>query len=118
MTTTTLTLIEPPASDEAPDTHPGELSPLLGFVPVAGPPAFAVVGLGAVLLLLLVPPIALVATLIGLALVVAAALAALAGLAAAIVAAPVLLVRRLRGLRLGDFSLPVLRVRNMKVRRV
>ena len=47
-----------------------------------------------------------------------AALVALVVLAAAIVAAPVLLVRRLRGYRLGHFSLPVLRVRNVKVRRV
>jgi len=111
-------LIEPPAPDTergAPHLpEPGELPPLLGFVPVAGPPAFVFVGFGAVLLLLLVPPIALVATLAGVALVVATALVTLG----AILAAPLLLVRYLRGHPLGHFSLAVPRLRRLKVRRV
>ena len=76
------------------------------------------VGFGVVLLLLLVPPLTLVATLMAVALVVAAALVALVALAGAILAAPFLLVRRLRGHRLPHFSLPVPRVHKVKVRRV
>jgi hypothetical protein len=127
---TATALIQPPASDDAPDTLPAAshlpdhresfsaLSPLLGFVPVAGPPAFVVVGFGVVLLLLLVPPIALVATLMGVALVVAAALTVLVAVAGAILRAPFLLIRVLRGRPLGHFSLSVPQIRKVKVRRV
>ena len=111
-------LIDPPAPDtERGALHlpePSELPPLLDFVPVAGPPAFVYLGFGAVLLLLLVPPLALVATLAGVALVVATALVTLG----AILAAPLLLVRYLRGHPLGHFSLAVPRLRRLKVRRV
>ena len=124
---TATALIEPPASDDAPDSRPGAshlldpgqllagLPPLLSVVPVAGPAAFVYVGFGAVLLLLLVPPLALLVTLAGVALVVTAALVALGVVAVAIVQAPFLLARRLRGRR---FSLPVPHVRSVKVRRV
>jgi hypothetical protein len=127
---TNSSLIEPPASDDAPDTQPAvshlpdhgeplcELSPLLGFVPVAGPPAFVLASFGVVLLLLLVPPITLVATLMGVALVVAAALATLVVVAGAILRAPFLLVRYLRGHSLRQFSPPVPHVRKLNARRV
>jgi hypothetical protein len=94
------------------------LPPLLSLVPVAGPDVLAYVGFGVVLLLLLVPPITLLATLIAVAVVVAAALAVLAVLALAIFRAPFLLVRLIRGHRLGDFSMPVPRVHHVKARRV
>ena len=96
---------------------PGELSPLLGLVPLAGPPVLVLAGFGAVVLLLLVPPLALLATFLGAALVVVATLVALVVLAGAIVAAPVLLVRRFRGYRLGHLSVSMPRVRNVKARR-
>ena len=76
------------------------------------------VGFGVVLLLLLVPPLTLVATLMAVALLVAGTVVALVSLAAAILATPFLIVRRLRGHRLPHFSLPVLRFAKVKVRRV
>ena len=100
-----------------PPPDAGDL-PLLGVVPQAGPAVFAYVAFGFVLLLLLVPPIALLATMVGVALVVAAALVVLAMLAAAVLGAPILLVRRLRGHHLGHLSLPVAHVRRLKLRRV
>jgi hypothetical protein len=123
---TTTALIEPPASADVPDTQPrashllisGDLPPLLSIVPTAGPAFFVYVGFGVALLLLLVPPIALVATLVGVALVLAAALAALVAVAGAIVGAPFLLVRYLRTHPLRQLSLPVLHVRKLKARRV
>ena len=115
---TTTALIEPPEALHDSDGLLAGLSPLLGFVPQAGPPIFVYAGFGAVLLLLLVPPFALLATLIAVALVVAVSLVAFAALAGAILAAPVLLVRGLRGHRLPGFSLPVPRVHRVKVRRV
>lgn len=120
-------LIEPPVSDHAPDSRPAAsprldagqllagLPPLLSVVPVAGPAVFAYVAFGLVLLLLLVPPLALLATLAGVALVAAAALAALGAIVVAIVEAPFLLARRLRGHR---FSVTMPQARNLKVRRV
>jgi len=66
----------------------GELPPLLDLVPVAGPPVYVLLGFGGVLLFLLVPPLALVATLAAVALVVGAVLVTLG----AIVAAPFLLI--------------------------
>jgi hypothetical protein len=123
-------LIEPSASDVPADRQPGlsdvldsgallaGLPPLLSVVPVAGPELLAYVGFGVVLLLLLVPPIALLATLVAVAVVVAAALAVLAVLAVAIFRAPFLLVRLIRTHRLGDLSMPVPRVHHVKARRV
>ena len=70
------------------------------------------------LLLLLVPPLALVATLMGVALVMATALVVLIALAVAIFRAPFALVRALRGHPVGHFSLPVPQMRKVKVRRV
>jgi hypothetical protein len=126
MTATALT--EPPASDDAPDTQPSAshlldqlqagLPPLLSVVPQAGPPVYVYAGFGVVLLLLLVPPLTLLATVVGVALVMAAALVALGVLAVAIVEAPFLLVRFLRGHRLRHFSLPVPHLRKLKARRV
>ena len=123
---TATALIEPPVSDNAPDTQSsasrqldfGGLPHLLSVVPVAGPAVSAYVGFGAVLLLLLVPPLALLATLMGVALVVATALVVLVALAVAILQAPFLLVRFLRRHRLGHFSLPVPQMSKVKVRRV
>jgi hypothetical protein len=123
---TTTALIAPPASADAPDTRSrasellvsGDLPPLLSIVPCAGPPVFAYMGFGVVLLLLFVPPITLVATLMGVALVVTAALAALIVVAGAILRAPFLLVRFLRGHQLRRPSLPVPHVRKLNARRV
>ena len=114
------TLIESPVSGTAPETRPSSssLPPLLGVVPVAGPAAFVYVGFGVVLLLLLVPPLTLLVTVVGFALVVATALVALVVLVAAIIKAPFLLVGVLRGRRLGHISLPVPQVSNVRVRRV
>ena len=116
MTTTALT--EPPEHLHDSDEPLQGLPPLLDLVPQAGPPVFIYAGFGLVLLLLLVPPITLVATLIGVALLAAAVLAAIVMLAGAILAAPVLLVHRLRGHSLPHFSLPVPHLHKVKVRRV
>jgi hypothetical protein len=127
---TTTALIEAPRSADAlgnqareslvPDA--GErlagLPPLLSVVPQAGPAVFVYVGFGFVLLLLLVPPITLVVTLMGVMLLGAAALVALVTLVAAALAAPFLLVRRLHAHPPRPFSLPVPRLRELKVRRV
>jgi hypothetical protein len=127
---TTTALIAPPANGDAsgataPGSHLhhsgdllGNLPALLSVVPEAGPPVFAYVGFGLVLLLLLVPPFTLLATLLAVALVVAAALAALVVLAVAILEVPFLLGRCLRRHRLGHFSLPVPSVRETKAHRV
>ena len=115
---TSTQLIEPPEHLHDSDDPLAELPPLLSVVPVAGPPVFVYAGFGVVLLLLLVPPVTLLATLAGVVLLAAAALVALAALAGAILAAPVLLVHRLRGRPLGHFSLPVPRFRNVKARHV
>ena len=127
---TATAFIEPSASDAATDSQSGPpavldsgellagLPPLLGLVPGAGPEVFVYVGFGVVLLLLLVPPITLLATLAAVAVVVAAALAALAVLVVAILRALFLLARRVRGHRLGHFSVPVAQVHNVKARRV
>lgn len=115
---TSTTLIEPPDHLHDSDGPLAGLAPLLELVPQAGPPLFAYAGFGVVLLLLLVPPFALVATLIAVALVLAASLAVLVALAAAIVAVPVLLVRKLRRHPLPHVSLPAPHLRSVKVRRV
>jgi hypothetical protein len=127
---TTTPLIEPLKSDDALGTQPHEshlpdfgerlvgLPPLLSVVPQAGPALSAYVGFGIVLLLLLVPPITLLATLMGVALVVAAALTALVVLAGAILRAPFLLVRFFRGHPVRQVSVPVPHVRKLNARRV
>jgi hypothetical protein len=123
---TTTALIGQRARGEAPGARASgphvpdssDLPPLLSVVPQAGPAVFAYVAFGVVLLLLLVPPLTLLATLVGVALIVAAALVVLAMLAGAVLAAPILLVRRLREHPLGHLSLQVPHVRRLKVRRV
>jgi hypothetical protein len=94
------------------------LPPLLTRVPSAGPPVWVLVGFGGVLLLLLVPPLALVATLMAVTLVVALALVVLIALTGAIVAAPFLLVRRVRERGLPHVSVPVPRFHPVKPRRI
>jgi hypothetical protein len=95
-----------------------ERPPLLSVVPVAGPPVFVFAGFGVVLLLLLVPPLTLLATLVGVALLAAAAVVALVVLIGAMVAAPFVLVHRLREHPLPHLSLPVSSLGKLKVRRV
>jgi hypothetical protein len=115
-------LIAPPASGDARNVDAGDLQaglpPLLSLVPVAGPDLFAYAAFGVVLLLLLVPPFTLLATLALVAFVAAAALAALVALAAAILEAAFLFVRFLRDHRPGRISLPVPHIGHVKVRRV
>jgi hypothetical protein len=115
---TTTALIEPREDLQHADGPLPGIPPLLGLVPQAGPPVFVYMGFGVVLLLLLVPPFALLATLIAVGLVAAASLVALAALAGALLATPVLLVRGLRRHPLPRFSVPVPRVHRVKVRRV
>ena len=127
---TATAFIEPSASDAAADSQSGPsavldsggplagLPPWLGLVPGAGPEVFVYAGFGVVLLLLLVPPITLLATLAAVAVVVAAALAALAVLVVAILRALFLLARLIRAHRLGHFSVLVPQVHNVKARRV
>ena len=116
---TTTTLIESPDHlHDSDETLLAGLPPLLTRVPVAGPPVWVGVGFGVVLLLLLVPPLTLVATLMAVALLVVGTVVALISLAAAIVATPFLIVRRLRGHRLPHVSLTVPRFAKVKVRRV
>jgi hypothetical protein len=93
-------------------------SPLRVRVPVAGPPVWVGMGFGVALLLLLVPPLTLAATLMAVALVAVAAVVALVVLAGAILATPFVIVRQLRGHRLPHFSLPVPHFGDAKVRRV
>jgi hypothetical protein len=78
-----------------------ETLPLIEVVPVYGPPVVLLVGPWLLFSLLLVGPFALVFTFVVL-LVVAAAFAAVIG---AILAAPYLLVRHLRGYRAGHVPL-------------
>jgi hypothetical protein len=94
------------------------IPPLFELVPQAGPPLYVYMGFGVVVLLLLVPPFALLATLAVVALVVITALVMLIALTAAIIKAPFALARFLRAHRLPRPSLPVLHVRKVKVRRV
>jgi hypothetical protein len=96
----------------------GVIPPLFELVPQAGPPLYAYMGFGVVVLLLLVPPFALLATLALVALVVATTLVALVALIAVLVKAPFVLARFVRAHRLPHVSLPVLHIRKVKVRRV
>jgi hypothetical protein len=108
----TTALIQPSPEDfpqDADDLLAG-LPPLLTRVPTAGPPIWVIVAFGGVLLLLLVPPFTLVITLMAVTLLAVLALAALVVLIGGIVAAPFVLVRRLREHRLPRFSLSVPRL--------
>jgi hypothetical protein len=96
----------------------GVIPPLLELVPQAGPPLYVYLGFGSVLLLLLVPPFALLATLAFVALVVATAIVVLIALAVALVKAPFVIARFVREHRLPHFSMPVLHISKVKVRRV
>jgi hypothetical protein len=78
-----------------------ETLPLIGAVPVYGPPVVVVAGPWLLLSLVLAGPFALLVTIV----VLLAAAAALAGLIGWILAAPYLLVRHLRGDRAGHASL-------------
>jgi hypothetical protein len=78
-----------------------ETLPLVGAIPVYGPPVVLVAGLWLFLALMLAGPFALLVTLV----VLLAAGAALVGLIGAILAAPYLLVRRLRGHWAGHTSM-------------
>jgi hypothetical protein len=86
-----------PTSGEVVD----ETLPLVGAIPVYGPPVVLVAGPWVLLALMVAGPFALLFTLV--LLVVAAA--ALVGLIGAILAAPYLLVRRLRGYRAARVSM-------------
>jgi hypothetical protein len=115
---TSIPLIETPELLPEADEPAAGIPPLLSLVPQAGPPAFAALAFGAALLLLLVPPITLVATLTGVVFLAAVAFVTVLVLAGAILAVPVVLVRRLRGHPLPHFSLPVPHLGSVKVRRV
>ena len=71
--------------------------PLVGLIPVAGPPILLLAGPLVLFALLLAGPFALLVTLV----VVLVAAAAVVGLVAAIVVSPFLLLRHLRGHRLS-----------------
>jgi hypothetical protein len=116
----TTALIEPSPRDTPQDFDDllAGVPPLLSRVPTAGPPVWVFVGFGGVLLLLLVPPLTLVVTLMGVALLVVLTLVALVALTVAIVAAPFLLVRRLREHGLPHVSVPVPRLHHVKPRRI
>lgn len=73
-----------------------ETLPLIGAVPFYGPPVVALAGPVVLLSLLIAGPFALVATIVALIVVVIVAAVALVAVVGAILAAPVLLVRRFR----------------------
>jgi hypothetical protein len=99
---TTTELVTPP---QAPEPTAGETLdetlPLVGAVPVYGPPVVFLVGPWLLLALMLAGPFALLVTFV----VLFAAAAALVGLIGAILAAPYLLVRHLRGYRTSHTSM-------------
>ncbi|MGZ4184771.1 MAG: hypothetical protein ACXVFA_05945 [Solirubrobacteraceae bacterium] len=82
----------------------GEIVPLVGFVPVAGPPAIFIVGPWLLLVLMLAGPFLLLVTLAAIAL----CLAVLVSFIGAILATPYLLARRLHGRRAAHASSPLL----------
>lgn len=82
----------------------GEIVPLVGFVPVAGPPAIFILAPWLALVLMLAGPFLLLVTLAAIALC-AAVFVALIG---AILAAPYLLARRLHRRRAAHESAPLL----------
>jgi hypothetical protein len=79
-----------------------EITALIEFVPFYGPPAVFLLGPWLLLVLVLAGPFAVMLTLVAGMIVVAAALAAIVS----ILAAPYLLVRRLRRNRTGRASVP------------
>jgi hypothetical protein len=96
MTSTTLTT--PPRAPAVPvDPTVGaafvEADALIGFVPVAGPPAIIIVGPWVLLALLVAGPFACLLTIV----VALVAAAGLVGLVGAVLASPYLLARHLRG---------------------
>jgi hypothetical protein len=103
--------IEAPASYDAPvalhdsDEPLAGLPPLLTRVPVAGPPVWAIVAFGLMLLFLLVPPFALVVTLMGAFFLIVLAVGAVLALIGAILVSPFVIARHLRELRLPRFRL-------------
>ena len=94
-----------------------EIVPLIGFVPVAGPPVVFVLGPWLLLVLVLAGPLAWLFALVVVMIVAATVLAALA---AAILAAPYLLVRHLRRHRAphASISAPTVQVGAIESRRV
>jgi len=76
-----------------------EIVPLVGFVPAYGPPAVFVLGPWLFLVLMLAGPFAFLLTWVVVMLVAATVLAALTAAILAILAAPYLLIRRLRRYR-------------------
>jgi hypothetical protein len=82
---------EQPTAAERPTfgATPAEIVPLIGFVPVAGPPAVFVLGPWLFLVLMLAAPFAVLVTLV-------AVMVAAATVVAALAAAPYLLVRHYR----------------------
>jgi hypothetical protein len=121
---TTTAHIEAPASYDAPVTlHDSDellagLPPLLTRVPVAGPPVWAMVGFGLMLLFLLVPPFALVVTLMGAVFLALLAVVAVLTLVGAILVSPFVVARHLRELRLPRVSLSVPRVHHVTTKGV
>jgi hypothetical protein len=83
--------LEPPTDGEI----LGEVGPLVGVVPVAGPPVVLLAGPVVLLALLLAGPFAVLLTLV----VLLVAVIAVVALIAAVVASPFVLVDRLRGRR-------------------
>jgi len=79
-----------------------EITPLIEFVPLYGPPVIFLLGPWLLLALVLAGPFAVLLTLVAGMIVVAAALAAVVS----ILAAPYLLVRRLHRNRAGRASVP------------
>ena len=94
-----MTSTEPVTPPRAPEPTAGETLdetlPLVGAVPVYGPPIILLLGPWLLLALMLAGPFALLLTFV----VLLAAAAALVGLIGAILAAPYLLVRHLRETR-------------------
>jgi hypothetical protein len=85
-----------------------EADPLIGYIPVAGPPVLLVMGPWVLFALMLAGPFALLLTLV----VLFVAATTLIGLVGVILASPYLLVRHVRGRRTGQASIssPVLQL--------
>jgi hypothetical protein len=85
-----------------------EADPLIGYIPVAGPPALLVIVPWVLFALMLAGPFALLITLV----LLFVAVTALIGLVGVILASPYLLVRHVRGHRAGHASIssPVLQL--------
>lgn len=96
-----------PAASERPTFGEmvAEIVPLIGFIPVAGPPVIFVLGPWLFLVLMLAGPFACLFALVVVMIVAAMVLAALAGAVLALLAAPYLLVRYVREHRARHASL-------------